>query len=65
MSRYSYEESQEIAQHNFSFDALIMAAARKADSYNAYALKMAFPDLWEELQQRYNAPGGRLEGETI
>jgi hypothetical protein len=41
-----------------------MAAIRKADSYNAVRLKDAFPHIYEEFHKRYNAPGGRLEGET-
>lgn len=40
-----------------------MAAMRKADSQNAAILHGAYPQLWAEMQRRYNAPGGRLEGE--
>jgi hypothetical protein len=40
-----------------------MAAMRKADSDNLELLKAAFPAVWEELQQRYNAPGGMIEGD--
>ena len=63
MSIYDYEQSQEYAARRFSFNALIMAAMRKADTDSAYALRLAWPDTWDELQQRYNAPGGVLEGE--
>jgi len=45
------------------FYALLMAAMREADSMNIKKLKAAFPDTWTELKARYNAPGGRLEGE--
>jgi len=37
---------------------------RDADTTNAARLRMAFPDTWDELQARYNAPGGLLIGDT-
>jgi hypothetical protein len=61
MSRYEYELSK---TYGTDFYALIMAAMRQADSYNAAALREAFPDTWDELQARYNAAGGLLPGET-
>lgn len=61
MSLYAYKESQEIASRGF--DALIMAAMRKADTDNAGLLREAFPEIWKELLGRYNAPGGLLPGE--
>ena len=38
-----------------------MAAMRKADSTNAAILRAAFPDVWADLQARYEAPGGVLD----
>lgn len=61
MSLYAYNESKRITG---SFDALIMAAMRKADSENARILQTAFPSLWDELQERYNAPNGLLPDEA-
>jgi hypothetical protein len=61
MARYDYIASRELSLQPFY--ALIMAAMRKADSYNLEALKKAFPEVWIELQVRYNAPGGFLPGE--
>ena len=61
MSLYSYNQSLEIAKHDYDFDALLMAAMRKADTYNTFALQLAFPNIWNELQERYNAPGGILD----
>lgn len=63
MSLYDYKESQRIAAQDYPFAALIMAAMRKADTDNADALKAAFPDMWDDLQLRYSAPGGLLPGE--
>ncbi len=63
MSLFDYLQSQEIAKHDFPFYALIMTAMRQADTSNLQLLKKAFPDTWKELSERYNAPGGLLQGE--
>ena len=68
MSHHSYEQSKKVyVGHTLdeppAFSALIMAAARKADSMNFARLLTAFPDIVTELQRRYDAPGGLLPGE--
>jgi hypothetical protein len=64
MSHYDYECSKRIMLDlDPSFFALIMAAMRKADTYNASCLRQVFPTVWDELQERYDAPGGRLPGD--
>lgn len=63
MSLFNYQVSQRIAAEDYPFHALIMAAARKADTDNFNALKRAFPFTMHELELRYNAPGGRLEAD--
>lgn len=65
MNRYKYDyiESQRIARLDYGFYALLMAAMRQADDMNKALLKEAFPDVYSELRERYNAPGGLLEGE--
>jgi len=45
------------------FGGVIQCAMRLADSDNLKKLKFAFPKEWDDLQKRYNAPGGKLEGE--
>ena len=60
MSLYDYKMSQRIASEDYPFYALIMAAMRQADSNNIDLLKFAFSDVWHELTERYNAPGGVL-----
>lgn len=65
MSRYDYEKSKEIAAKDYPFYALIMAAMRQADTNNAANLKAAFPETWKELEARYNAPAGILEGDCL
>lgn len=63
MSLRDYEASQAIDALRVPFDALIMAAMRKADSSNLTRLRAAWPELFDELKARYNAPGGLLEGD--
>ena len=60
MSLYDYDMSLKIAAKDYPFYALIMAAMRQADTNNMEALKRAFPEQFEELWRRYNAPGGEL-----
>lgn len=64
MAYHEYKVSQEISKSDPPFYALIMSAMRKADSTNIEKLKLVFPDTFNELQERYNAPGGKLEGEN-
>ena len=64
MSWYEYNESKNFGPDP-SFYALIMAAMRRADSSNTAILRAAWPETWDELQARYNAPGGYLPGEKV
>ena len=63
MSLHSYEVSLEISKGDPPFSALIMSAMRKADTKNTVLLKMAFPEIWDELQERYWTPGGLIASE--
>lgn len=63
MSYYDYAMCREIVALTPSFDAIIMAAMRTADTHNLERLRASFPRIWDELERRYNAPGGRLPGE--
>ncbi len=65
MSYHDYRESQRIALEGYSFYAIVMAAMRQADTANTELLMGAFPQVYAELLQRYQAPGGLLEGETV
>jgi len=64
MSGYDYEVSRDLARSDLPFAALIMTAMRQADTRNLALLQEAFPELWRELDDRYHAPGGLLEGEA-
>ena len=63
MSLYDYQVSMEIEADDYPFYGIIMDAMRKADDRNLMKLKLNFPDTWIELRERYNSPGGLLEGE--
>ncbi len=63
MSRFDYEASKLISAEDWPFYALIMAAMRQADTHNAERLRRAWPGVWNELEARYNAPGGFLESD--
>lgn len=63
MSFFDYQASRQLAAMDAPFDALIMAAMRRADSINAAKLRGMWPDVWLELQARYDAPGGLLTNE--
>ena len=53
MNLYDYQKSKEIAAEAPSFKSLIMAAAWKADTLNYGKLKVAFPEIIEELEKIY------------
>lgn len=56
MSLYDYKESLRLSGE--SFYSLIMAAMLKADDNNLQKLYRSFPDVYQELKDRYNLPGG-------
>ena len=60
-----YEISKHLAAKDLPFNALIAAAARKADTDNLLRLQTVFPKLVEDLKRRYNAPGGMLIEDNI
>jgi len=62
MSLYDYNVSREIESKGYPFYALLMAAIRQADSDNLVKLRDAFPEVFRELNLRYNAGGGILVG---
>jgi hypothetical protein len=63
MSRFDYEECKRVRQTDPGFYSLLMAAMMKADSTNVVKLRIVFPEVWDELQARYDAPGGILPGD--
>lgn len=64
MSLYDFNESLGLNRKDVGFNSLIMAAMLKADTINMHKLKCAFPEMYEEVNLRYNAPGGVLEGDN-
>lgn len=61
MGLIGYLQSREIETKEYSFDGLVMAAMRQASTDNLEKLQTAFPELWQDLQARYNAPNGCLD----
>lgn len=56
MSLHDFKRAAELG--DAPFDAIVMAAMRRADSENLEKLKRAFPEVWFEFRERYNGPGG-------
>lgn len=65
MSLYDYEKSREISKDDPPFASLIMSAMRRADTINTVKLENMFPEIFAELQMRYNSLGGLLEEERL
>ena len=63
MSLYDYREARKLWRAETPFYTLIMAAMYAADDINLQKLRSAWPEVWEELQARYRAPGDLLGGE--
>jgi hypothetical protein len=63
MSYHEYVESRLIEAEGYPFYALLMAAMRQADTDNYRKFCDTWPEVAEELRERYNAPGGLLPGE--
>jgi len=65
MSLHEYLCSQTISSHDPPWHALLFSLMRKADTTNSAKLKAAWPEQWEELQRRHNAPGGVLPEDDL
>lgn len=67
MSRHHYEASREMEMEVYKRDwpyySIIMCAMRRADSTNLSKLRLMWPDVFADLEARYNAPGGILPGD--
>jgi hypothetical protein len=65
MSLFDYQKSMILSTDDPPFAALIMAAIRRADTQNCRKLALVFPDIYAELQERYNSPGGELPDDDV
>jgi hypothetical protein len=63
MALYDYQQSKKISQFDPSFLAILFALMRKADDFNTAKIRSLWPLEYEEMRQRYNAPGGILPEE--
>lgn len=64
MDLYNYKAGLELMKTDPPFYALIQCAMRKADTVNELKLRTMWPEVWDDLKARYNAPGGVLPGEN-
>ena len=67
MSHFDHQVSKSLAtlvNSSTPFASLIMAAMRQADDINLRRLQKSWPDIWMELQERYNAHGGLLPSDS-
>lgn len=55
MSLYDWTTARVLRRDDTPFYSLIMAAMLKADPRNAAILREAFPEVWAEVQARYNS----------
>ena len=61
MSYHDFIVGRRVSEYkDVTFYGVIQAAMRLADDFNVETLKAAFPETWNELRKRYNAPGGLL-----
>lgn len=64
MSLHHYEAGREIClerhRRNWPYYALIQAAMREGDTENRAKLRAMWPEVWDDLWARYDAPGGIL-----
>lgn len=65
MGLHEYKCSLAISAGEPPFYAMVMALMRKADTDNAAKLRLMWPDVWEELSARHEAPGGILPTDDI
>lgn len=61
MTLYDYKRARNLRGE--SFYALLMAAFAEADTFNYWKLRDAFPEIADEVRERYDAPAGLLVGE--
>lgn len=58
---FDYRDSRRLdGEVEASYYALLMLVMRRSDTANVAKLKAAFPDVYDQLQRRYDAPGGVL-----
>ncbi|RMD99244.1 MAG: hypothetical protein D6814_05940 [Calditrichaeota bacterium] len=66
MSRQDFILALTLYAKDLPFESLIMAAMLQTeDEAIKKKLKKAFPKLWEELEARSQAPGGRLDSDDL
>ena len=60
---WDFEDARQIVIRGHSFYGVLGALVRKADTANLHHIQNGWPTFCDQFVQRYNAPGGRLEGD--
>lgn len=60
MSLYDYRKARDLQGQDTPVAALLMAAMLRGDTDHVNRLRLAFPELYQELTDRYHAPAGLL-----
>lgn len=63
MTYHDYLVARDLERCDLPFFALVQAAMRRASTSNLEKLQTVFPEVWSDLQRRYEAPGGLLPEE--
>ena len=63
MSLIEFKASQIVEKYGFPFEALLMAAMRKAGVFDQMTLRKVYPELWEEMKERLASKDGTVEKE--
>lgn len=65
LSDYLWSRQLDSHLDRIPYFALVMLLMRRSDSDNLAALARAFPAVFQELQERYDAPAGVLESDHL
>ena len=64
MSAYDYDVSLAMSLEDPPFASLLMSMIRKGDTVNRAKIKAAWPNIWKEFWDRYEAAGGLLPSDV-
>lgn len=63
MNYHDFLVARDLERQDLPFYALVQAAMRRASNGNLEKLQLVFPEVWQDLQARYQAAGGLLPEE--
>lgn len=63
MTEFDFEQGMRLFSQGHGFAVLLTALAMKADTGNLARLRQAFPQEIQDIDERYNNPGGKTNWE--